>query len=192
MEMIFLNGPSSSGKSSIARELQSLLNAPYLHLGIDNFIAMMPEKSNRLNTPNQPADGFYWHSKMRGQHTVQRIAFGDYGKAVNDAYRTTVRHLLDAGLNVIVDDAINGAEEMAVWQSVLAGKQCLFVGVFCTDEILVQREKQRGDRLPGSALEQASRVHQGIRYDIQINTASNSPRACAHQILRDMTRGNSA
>ncbi|MGB7998277.1 MAG: AAA family ATPase, partial [Photobacterium halotolerans] len=120
MDLIFLNGPSSAGKSSIARELQHCLNDYYLHLGIDTYIAMMPEKSNRLKTLNHPVDGFYWRSKKRNQHTVQRITFGDYGKAVNDAYRTTVRHLLDSGLKVIVDDAINGAEEMAVWQSVLA------------------------------------------------------------------------
>ncbi|MGB7995979.1 MAG: hypothetical protein WCF45_07595, partial [Photobacterium halotolerans] len=128
-----------AGKSSIARELQHCLNDYYLHLGIDTFIAMMPEKSNRLK--------------------------------------------------VIVDDAINGAEEMAVWQSVLAGKQCLFVGIFCADELLNQREKQRGDRLEGSAIEQASRVHEGIRYDIEINTDTHSPLACAQQILRAMNRG---
>lgn len=35
MEVIILNGASSSGKSSIAKELQALLPQYYLHLGID-------------------------------------------------------------------------------------------------------------------------------------------------------------
>ena len=37
--VIFLNGPSSSGKSSIARALQRLLAEPYLHVGVDYFLA---------------------------------------------------------------------------------------------------------------------------------------------------------
>ncbi|WP_425264034.1 phosphotransferase-like protein, partial [Vibrio parahaemolyticus] len=49
MDVIILNGASSSGKSSIAKELQSILPRNYLHIGIDTFISMMPEKSNSLD-----------------------------------------------------------------------------------------------------------------------------------------------
>ncbi|KDM93364.1 chloramphenicol phosphotransferase CPT family protein [Photobacterium galatheae] len=182
MDVIFLNGPSSSGKSSIARALQNCLDDNYLHLGIDAFIAMMPAKANTLNESDKPAEGFYWRTTTLNQQSVHRISFGPYGKAVNEAYRTTVRHLVDAGMKVIVDDVLDGAEEMAIWQSVLAGKHCLYVGVTCSAETLIQREQQRGDRYPGSALEQASRVHCGIEYDLFINTDECSPQTCAQRI----------
>ena len=40
--IIFINGTSSSGKTSIVRALQDLLDKPYLEAGIDKFIFMMP------------------------------------------------------------------------------------------------------------------------------------------------------
>jgi len=42
-KIIFLNGPSSSGKSSVAKELQKILPEPYMHIGIDAVISMMPD-----------------------------------------------------------------------------------------------------------------------------------------------------
>jgi chloramphenicol 3-O phosphotransferase len=40
--VIVLNGTSSSGKSTIARELQLVLPQPYLTLGVDTLIAALP------------------------------------------------------------------------------------------------------------------------------------------------------
>lgn len=42
--IIFLNGVSSSGKTSIARVLQQKLPAPYLHVQLDTFEEMLPER----------------------------------------------------------------------------------------------------------------------------------------------------
>jgi chloramphenicol 3-O phosphotransferase len=42
VSVIVLNGGSSSGKSSIARFLQSLLAGPWLTLGVDTLIEAMP------------------------------------------------------------------------------------------------------------------------------------------------------
>jgi len=43
-QIILLNGTSSAGKSSIARALQMRLRVPYLHVCIDTFEEMMPER----------------------------------------------------------------------------------------------------------------------------------------------------
>ncbi|MCX4030255.1 hypothetical protein H0A36_26065 [Endozoicomonas sp. SM1973] len=51
MDVIYLNGASSSGKSSLAKELQDLLYDYYLCIGIDSLIAMMPAKANRWGEP---------------------------------------------------------------------------------------------------------------------------------------------
>src|SRR5258708_20337366 len=40
--IIFLNGTSSAGKTSIARLLQEQLPAPYLHIALDTFLNMFP------------------------------------------------------------------------------------------------------------------------------------------------------
>ena len=39
-KVIFLNGPSSTGKTTIARLLQEKLPEPYMHVGIDKLIGM--------------------------------------------------------------------------------------------------------------------------------------------------------
>ncbi len=41
--IIFLNGTSSSGKSSIAKELQALLAQPYVHMSVDGFLGVVHE-----------------------------------------------------------------------------------------------------------------------------------------------------
>lgn len=59
MNVIFLNGPSSSGKTCLARELQEQLSDYYLYFGVDAFITMMPAKSNCFEGTSK-CDGFYW------------------------------------------------------------------------------------------------------------------------------------
>lgn len=44
MRIIILNGPSSSGKTSIAKQIQQQSAEPYLLTGLDNLIFMIPGK----------------------------------------------------------------------------------------------------------------------------------------------------
>jgi chloramphenicol 3-O phosphotransferase len=41
--VVILNGVGSSGKSSIARALQDILDEPYLHVQMDAFLDTLPE-----------------------------------------------------------------------------------------------------------------------------------------------------
>lgn len=43
VKIIFLNAVGSVGKTSIAKMLQAILDETYLHVGVDQFIEMMPE-----------------------------------------------------------------------------------------------------------------------------------------------------
>jgi len=45
-DAIYLGGPSSSGKSVFARALQDDFSDPFLHIGIDTMINLMPTKLN--------------------------------------------------------------------------------------------------------------------------------------------------
>ncbi|HIF5585252.1 TPA: chloramphenicol phosphotransferase CPT family protein [Vibrio parahaemolyticus] len=188
MDVIILNGASSSGKSSIARELQSILPRNYLHIGIDTFISMMPDKSNSLDCSNKIADGFYFQQEVLEGKTVQRIQSGSYGREVNQAYHSTVKHLADLGLGVIVDDVMNGSGEQKLWNLALGSTNTLFVGVHCSLDVLTERERSRGDRVQGSAAEQALRVHQGVIYDLELSTSNDTAKECAQQIATHITK----
>ncbi len=182
--IIFLNGASSSGKSTIAKHLQALLDDMYLHIGIDTFIGLMPEKSNKLNKADGYAKGFYWQPIEINNQSVYKIVKGDYGTKINDVYRATVAYLASYGLNIIVDDVCDGNNEMKIWREVLKDYDCLFIGVYCHDDELAHREKSRGDRKIGTAIEQSARVHQGIEYDLSIDTSVNSSEQCAKIIQK--------
>ena len=42
-KIIYLNGPSSSGKTTLAKALQESFVEPFLHIGIDKIIGFMPD-----------------------------------------------------------------------------------------------------------------------------------------------------
>lgn len=46
LQIIYLNAPSSSGKTTLARALQHAFDDLFLHVGIDKIIGWMPEKVN--------------------------------------------------------------------------------------------------------------------------------------------------
>lgn len=188
MDVIILNGASSSGKSSIAKQLQSCLSENYLHLGIDTFITMMPQRCNTLSEPDEVSDGFYWKTQNTNGESVLRIQRGNYGKKVNQAYHSTVKHLVNLGLRVIVDDVMDGVTEQQEWLDVLGESSCLFVGVTCDESELIRREKARKIRINGSAMEQTNRVHNAVLYGLTVSTSVMSSNKCAQQIALHITK----
>lgn len=186
MDIIFLNGASSSGKSSIVKALQDLLDDNYLHIGIDKFLGMMPEKTNDW-VGETVKDGFYWQKvKLADSAPAYRVIAGAYGKQVNDAYRQCTANLAQMGLKIIVDDIINGNEELQLWKILLKSYRVIYVGVFCDDAELKRREKNRGNRKIGTAIEQYHRVHQDIDYDFTLNTTNMNALDCAMAIATKM------
>src|SRR5690554_6098870 len=52
-QIIFLNGPTHSGKTTLAKALQDRLDLPFLYIGLDRMIEMMPAKINQwIEDPN--------------------------------------------------------------------------------------------------------------------------------------------
>ncbi len=187
MNLIFLNGPSSSGKTSLARELQDRLDGYFLYFGIDAFIEMMPAKSNCLDGTLE-CDGFYWKDvELPNGEAGKLVVSGDYGRKIEDSFRIAVKALLECGNNLIVDNVVDGSREMLVWKNLLPDYDCCYIGVFCSLEKLIEREKARGERALGSAAEQYFRTHEGIEYDISVDTGEESIESCANRIISHIT-----
>ncbi len=183
MHIIFLNGASSSGKTSLARELQALLADYYLYFGIDAFIGAMPERSNCFDG-SSVRDGFYWEDVVLPNNLLgKKIVSGEFGRQIEESYRVVVKALLDCGHNLIIDNVIDGDEEMRVWKRLLADYQSCYVGLHCSLDKLMERETQRNERAIGSAAEQHFRTHAGIEYDLVIDTGAHSKQVCAQLIL---------
>ena len=188
MRLIFLNGPSSSGKTSLAINIQDQLPDYYLYFGIDAFIEMMPARANCLNGTSE-CDGFYWKNvALPNGETGKLVMSGDYGRKIAESFHIAVKTLLECGNNLIVDNVIDGNREMLAWKDLLSEFDCCYVGVFCSLDTLIEREKARESRALGSAAEQYFRTHEGIEYDITVDTGLESTESCANQIVSHVTK----
>ncbi len=99
------------------------------------------------------------------------------------AWLTGVAAMAWAGARVIIDDVfLGGAASQERVRSRLEGLEVLWVGVRCAPEIAAGREIARGDRIGGMAASQATLVHVGVTYDIEVDTGTTESIDCARAI----------
>lgn len=88
-----------------------------------------------------------------------------------------------AGAHVIVDDVfLGGAASQQDWEKAFTDLTVLWVGVRCDSTVAAGREIARGDRVPGMAAAQADMVHEGVIYDVEVDTTHTESLACARAI----------
>lgn len=168
--MIILNGGSSSGKTTLARHLQAVLPQPWLAFSIDDFVEALPAEMHA-------AEG-----GIRFAPDGAVIVGADFS-TLELAWMAGIAATVRAGANVVLDDVfLSGAQSQHRWQQALGELPVLWVGVRCDGEVATRRENHRGNRTAGMAALQADAVHQGVRYDLEVDTTSTDPAACARTI----------
>jgi chloramphenicol 3-O phosphotransferase len=169
-QVIVLNGGSSSGKSGMVRCLQAVLPDPWLAFGVDSLIEAMPVSMQTSDAGIEfAADG--------------GVSVGPEFRMLQAAWREGVAAMVRAGARVIVDDVfLGGAGSQQEWQKALDGLEVLWVGVRCEPAVAAAREIARGDRVRGMAVSQAEVVHQGVLYDLEVDTTHTEALECAQAI----------
>jgi chloramphenicol 3-O phosphotransferase len=165
--IIFLNGTSSSGKTTIARELLDVLDELYFHVPVDAFHAM---RARRGIPPEELPDVL--HRTWRGYHRA-------------------VAGLAAAGNNVIMDHVLSEPWRLRDCLELFPAEDVVLVGVRCPLPELERRERDRGDRPAGLAAHQVERVHAHGIYDLEFDTSVTAPRDCA-ELVRDFLPGRPA
>ena len=163
--VILLNGTGSSGKTSLAKELQELLPTQYLNFSIDSVLYALP-----------PSD----LKKMMEGKPIDRDGY-DYAQ-LTQGYHNSIRGLLDSGCRVILDNAWINKEEIEALNRVLSDFHVCRVKVQCRLEVCQSRELARGDRAIGLAKHEYPLVHQHMVYDITIDTSDITPTEAAEQL----------
>ena len=80
---------------------------------------------------------------------------------------------------LILDEVfMGGGSSQERLASALAGLPVVWVGVRCDAEVAAARERGRSDRIGGMARLQAARVHEGVVYDLVVDTAAASAADC--------------
>lgn len=157
--IIFLNGTSSSGKSSIAKELLGILDdGVFFHMAVDGFNAMRTKRE--LGAEELDA-------------ALRRTRMG---------FHRSIAAMAEAGNDIVVDHVLSEPWRLLDCLILLPAKDVLFVGVHCPLDELTRRELARGDRPPGLAALQYDLVHGHGDYDFECDTSAADPRECAQQI----------
>ncbi|QPP09825.1 AAA family ATPase [Streptomyces bathyalis] len=163
--IIFLNGTSSSGKSSIARELLGILDdGVFFHLSVDSFNAMRTKR----NLTQEDLDTALRRTRMGFHRSIAAMA--------------------EVGNDVVVDHVLSEPWRLIDCLTVLRPEDVLFVGVRCSPAELARREEARGDRPSGLAALQYDIVHQHGDYDFECDTSTAGPRECAELIKEFLPR----
>jgi chloramphenicol 3-O phosphotransferase len=173
-QIIYINGPSSSGKTTLAQALQQEFDQPFLHIGIDRVIGMMPNKLNDWEGGPAPL-GFSWRAAVDETGTpLYEIQTGPFGKKVIQTLKEMVLMMAKMGHYVIVDDVSFGKSEVDAWREALKDYRVLWIGIKAPLEVLEAREKERGNRMHGSARAQYFKVHKDVFYDLEFDTTKDS------------------
>lgn len=170
VQIIYLNGPSSSGKTTLAKALQQSFETLFLLVGIDKIISWMPEKVNDW-TGGEASLGFSWKKgKDFSGKIIHELQTGPYAKQIAKTFQEIVLLLAQKGHPIIIDDVSFGKQQIDEWKKLLKDFHVLWIGVNAPLDVLEQREKERGTRMVGSARAQYHKVHAGASYDLEIDT----------------------
>ncbi|MZQ80921.1 AAA family ATPase [Paenibacillus sp. 5J-6] len=169
--LVFLNGTSSSGKTSISTELINQKEIPFYHLSIDDFFNNYNDFINN-KFPDEPPRGI--------DHQVVSQILDD---SILTLYLATIKLLLELGFNVVADTVLNNDKRFNAFLDQFFDQPTLFIGVICSKEELIRREQARGDRQIGLAASQFSKVYRFNEYDLEVNTEELNPIECAEKIL---------
>lgn len=161
--VILLNGASSAGKSTLARNLQLLLKEAAMIFSMDDYLAM-----------------------SRGKHETALDAVRESGLPFIESFHAAIAEAARKGALVIVDHVIG---ESRRWiqdlLNRLDGIPRILVRVECRQDVLLERERRRTDRTPAPA--HAQRQHAGIHrhfpHDFSIDTSADTPRKCAMRLI---------
>ncbi len=180
-KIVFLNGTSSAGKTTLAKALQESLDEPYLCMGIDHFLPSVPPRLFvYTDDENHPAvEG--WLLLFRDGKLVEVPQLGSTALHLFQGMYAALGALADTGINVIFDDVIYNPHVLQSAVDELSERNVLFIGVRCPLEVVIRREQERGDRAGGAALFHPL-VHAHSVYDVEVDTSLHSAQECAAQI----------
>jgi chloramphenicol 3-O phosphotransferase len=183
--VIVLNGPSSSGKTTLARALQRRFAADgtcwFVYAMDDYFAKVPPEWVTAGKHIGAYAEQGVVLETVDGAF---RMRLGPIGRQVLAAWRGAVGSAVRAGLNVIADDVILAKEEWNAWQVELDGLDTHWVRVHIALDILEARELARGDRIPGHARAQYEDSYRYATYDAEVDTGKLDPERAADAVIR--------
>ncbi len=152
--IIFIHGASSSGKSTLAKAIQTRIEYPFWHISIDILrdAGVLPTERFRS-----------------GEFSLR-----DAREAFFDGFHASLAAYANAGNHLIIEHILETDEWLQVLRKLLRHQDVFFVGLHCPLEVLVDREIARGDRPIGSAKRDFESIHIGKVYDLELDALAGA------------------
>ncbi|MBR6536391.1 MAG: AAA family ATPase [Lachnospiraceae bacterium] len=158
-QMILLNGSSSSGKSTLAKALQALIeekaSETYEIVSIDDFLRM----------------------------TSEEVIYEDDVFEISGSLCKKVMQMFQENEGVIIDHVITSERIFNQLKETVSPNRLWLVDVTCPLEIIRKREQERGDRCPGSAEASYTYLFPKEGYDLTVDTHFMTLSECANKIF---------
>ena len=160
--IVFLNGVTSSGKTSIVEAIQAREDVFFYVVANDLFQEMVGEKYLREN---------YW------KHLSEIIIMMYH----------TAKLYSDMGKNVLIDGILVERDEIKPHYhrllEILKENPLEIVEVYCPLDICKKRNIMRGDRYETQSDEQHELMAKNIEYRLRVDTSLHSSIECADMII---------
>jgi chloramphenicol 3-O phosphotransferase len=153
-KIIIINGPSSSGKTTLALALQKRLDLPFIRFSFDLFLDHKAFPSEQIKSGK-----FSW-DLMR--------------PSVFRGIQQCLPALATAGNNILFDHIIETKAWLYELLSLISELDVFFVGLHCSLPELERRETQRGNRREGEARRDFQTVHNITSYDLELNSEQST------------------
>jgi chloramphenicol 3-O phosphotransferase len=185
--IILLNGTSSSGKTTVAKKLQERYEGVLLLYGIDTLVqTAFPEKCDYPPYDEQTIRATFREVDGRPRTTLEIMPY------MIPIYRTAVefcRRLSELGYDLIVDEVLFDTRRITQLFGILSGETVYFIGIKPEKEVVVMRERERGDRMSGLAEGLYDEVYNPLfSYDLTLDTGILSPEESADRIIDYISR----
>jgi len=152
-KIIIINGPSSSGKTTLALETLKQFDIPFLRFSFDLFL------DNQVLPMEQIRSGKFSWNEMK--------------PTVISGLHQSLAALARAGNNLIMDHIIESKPMLDDLLGAIPDFDVYFVGLHCSLEELNRREIERGNRRSGEAEADLATVHSITTYDLELNSEDN-------------------
>ncbi|MFG3521218.1 chloramphenicol phosphotransferase CPT family protein [Nocardia nova] len=190
--VIFLNGTSCAGKTTLARAIQDESDVPFVYWGIDTLFSLVPSNWGGGRDGRLSRDGF-WYDRT-GQdadgHSVLVVRYGQVGYRMLRSGCAAAAEFARGGDHLVIDEMLLSPDLLPIWLDELAGLDVQLVGVTCPLAVAEQRELVRGKTI-GLARGHLATVHDhGFPYDMIVDTTTATPAELARVVLhRKQTAG---
>ncbi|MEU4650595.1 phosphotransferase-like protein [Nocardia fluminea] len=184
--VIFLNGISSSGKTTLARAIQDESETPFVYWGIDTLFGLVPPNWGGGRDGPLSRDGFWYDrtdSDVDGRPSVT-VRYGNAGRRMLRSACAAGAQFAHGGDDLVIDEMLLTPDLLQMWMDALNGLDVQLVRVTCPLAVAEQRELARGKEI-GLARGHLRSIHDhGYTYDTTVDTTTGTPAELARIVLR--------